>query len=350
MIKMNLLNTSFERKSYEVELKHSILFECVLGIAMITYPKLHNQLEKPKQEWDHIRYNLSESLTAELQYCQEHNTWKMLLQLLHEKNFSSLKDLHGFIDDLPDQHLKYLILPYLDQTQEENRLKASNGDAESENEMILACKEHAFFPQMIHFICRCDLKELRNHFKEVTIGWYREFIQKQELEISSILERDQKEKEQWLKNQSPKEIVLHAAGVDYKPEPGITKVLLIPHHIYRPWTIQANLEETKVFYYPVSDTSLNESEDPYELSAQLVGRLKAIGDEKRLRIVKLLTEKEKTLKELTALLGMGKTTVHHHLSLLRSAGIVKVTGAYYSVTEHAFQGIETQIETYLERS
>jgi biotin operon repressor len=168
--------------------------------------------------------------------------------------------------------------------------------------------------------------------------------------MSSILERDQKEKEHWLKNQSPQEIVLHAAGVDYKPEPGITKVLLIPHHIYRPWTIQANLEETKVFYYPVSDTSLNESEDPYEPSAQLVGRLKAIGDEKRLRIVKLLTEKEKTLKELTALLGMGKTTVHHHLSLLRSAGIVKVTGAYYSVTEHAFQGIETQIETYLERS
>ncbi|TDL82821.1 ArsR/SmtB family transcription factor [Peribacillus frigoritolerans] len=347
---MNLLNTSFERKSYEVELRQSILFECVLGIAMITYPKLHDQLEKSKQELDSIRMNLSEPLSAELQYCQEHNTWKMLLQLLHEQNFDSLKEFHGFITNLSDQQLKYLILPYLDQTQEENRFKASHGDGDSENEMILACKGHAFFPQMIHFIGSCDLKELRNHFIEVTKGWYREFLQKQESKISGILERDQKEKENWINIQSPKGIVLHATGVDYKPEAGIITVLLIPQYIYRPWTIQANLEDTKVFYYPVSDESLNETSDPYEPPAQLVKRLKAIGDEKRLRIMKLLSEKERTLKELTAILGMGKTTVHHHLSLLRTAGMVKVTGAYYSIPENAFQGIETQIDTFFERS
>jgi biotin operon repressor len=347
---MNLLNTSFERKSYEVELQHSILFECVLGIAMITYPKLHDQLDKSKQDLDNIRMNLSEHLGAELQYCQEHNTWKMLLQLLHAQNFTSLKEFHGFIVDLPDQQLKYLILPYLDQTQEVNRIKASQGDGDSENEMILACKGHAFFPQMIHYIGSCDLKELRNHFIEITNGWYREFLQKQESEICSILERDQKQKENWFKNQSPQGIVLHATGVDYKPEAGITRVLLIPQYIYRPWTIQANLEETKVFYYPVSDESLNETSDPYEPPAQLVKRLKAIGDEKRLRIMKLLSEKERTLKELTALLGMGKTTVHHHLSLLRTAGMVKVTGAYYSVPENALQGIESQIDAFFERS
>ncbi|MGG4491126.1 ArsR/SmtB family transcription factor [Metabacillus idriensis] len=346
---MNLLNTSFERKSYEIELQHSILYECVLGIAMITYPKLHEKLEMSKQDLDSIRLSLSESLSAELQYCQEHNTWKMLLQLLHVQNFTSLKEFHEFIENLPDQHLKYLILPYLDQTQQENRLMASKGDENSENEMIIACRGHAFFPQMIHFIGSCELKDLRIHFIKVTNGWYREFLQKQESEICSILERDQKQKEHWFNNQSPKEIVLHAAGVDYRAEAGITRVLLIPQYIYRPWTIQADLEETKVFYYPVSDDSLNETSDPYEPPAQLVRRLKAIGDEKRLRIMKLLTEKERTLKELTALLGMGKTTVHHHLSLLRTAGMVNVTGAFYSVPENALQGIETHIDTFFKQ-
>ncbi|PLR66309.1 MULTISPECIES: ArsR/SmtB family transcription factor [Bacillaceae] len=345
---MNILNTSFERKSFEVEVKHSILFECALGIAMITYPKLHDQLDKPKHYWDSVRSSFSEKLNADLQFCQEHNTWKMLLQLLHEQEFSTLSEFIDYIEELTDQELKYKIIPYLDHTQQENRWLASKGDADSENKMILACKEHAFFPQMIQFICNGDLSELRAHLKRVMESWFKEFLGKKETEIKAILFRDENEKAKWLRSLKPVEAVLRATGTEYKPEPNISKVLLIPQHVYRPWTIQANLEETRVFYYPVSDDSLAEA-SLTQPPARLVHLFKSLGDEKRLRIVKLLRGKERTLKELTDLLGLGKTTVHHHLALLRTAGIVKVNDAHYSLQETSFNQIEYQLEEYLER-
>lgn len=346
---MTILNTSFERKSFDVEVKHSILFECALGIAMITYPKLHDQLDKPKHYWDAVRSNVSEKLNADLQFCQEHNTWKMLLQLLHEQEFSSLSEFNSYIEKLSDQMLKYKILPYIDHTQQENRCLASKGDTDSENEMILACKEHAFFPQMIQFICNSDLSELRSHLKRVMEGWYKEFLEKKETEIKEILIRDEKEKAKWLRSLKPEEAVLRATGTEYKPETNFNKVLLIPQYVYRPWTIQANLEETRVFYYPVSDESLAEIADVSQPPARLVQLFKSLGDEKRMRIVKLLRGKERTLKEVTDILGMGKTTVHHHLTLLRTAGIVKVKDSHYSLQETAFKQIENQLAAYLER-
>ena len=51
---------------------------------------------------------------------------------------------------------------------------------------------------------------------------------------------------------------------------------------------------------------------------------KALGDEKRLRILRVLSEGEKTLMELAEMFGVAKTTMHHHMIVLRSAGLVSV--------------------------
>jgi DNA-binding transcriptional ArsR family regulator len=51
---------------------------------------------------------------------------------------------------------------------------------------------------------------------------------------------------------------------------------------------------------------------------------KALGDEKRLRILRALADGEKTLMELADTFGVAKTTMHHHMIILRSAGLVTV--------------------------
>lgn len=346
---MNLLNTSFERVSYGVEIKTSLLFECALGIAMITYPKLHDQLEMTRAELDELKLRLSSELTAELDYCREHNTWKMLLQLLHVKDFSSPGEFYQFLKSLSQSELKFYALPFVDIMQENNRLAASKGDREAENVLVLNCKGHAFFPQMIHFVCSTKHTELLNHLLTLLDGWYNEVILPEKDWTSGVLERDVLEKRRISQLESPHKTVLKAAGIDYKPEQGIADVILIPHVAYRPWTIQADLPAAKVFYYPVSDSSLMKSTDPFEPPGQLVQKLKAIGDEKRLRILKLLVKKELTLKEVTALVGMGKTTVHHHLTLLKAAGLVHVKGSVYKAAGDSIKGIEKEIFTFLHK-
>ncbi len=50
--------------------------------------------------------------------------------------------------------------------------------------------------------------------------------------------------------------------------------------------------------------------------------LKALGDESRLRIVRLLLHGEKCVSEIVDSLGMIQPQASHHLSILRSSGLV----------------------------
>ena len=49
--------------------------------------------------------------------------------------------------------------------------------------------------------------------------------------------------------------------------------------------------------------------------------LKALGDESRLQMVRLLLKGEKNVSELVEVLGMPQPQVSHHLSILRSSGL-----------------------------
>ncbi len=343
--KMNVLDTSFKRSNFEVEFKSSTLFECALGIAMITYPKLHEQLEKTKVELEQLRKSVSRELQAELDYCQQHNTWKMILQLLHQRDCFSLQDFFNFLDELNHQQFTYLVFPYLDESQQANRMLASEGDYHSVKEMAAACIDHVFFPQMITFIAETDTSKLILHIKNLMEGWAHEVMKNEEVE--QILQRDVLEKQQRLVQSSPEKVVQWSTGSVYKPEVNVERVLLIPHTIYRPWTIEANLEQTKVFYYPVSDASLHGMLDTAQPPAYLVQAYKALADEKRLRILNLLSDSNRSLKELTDILDIGKTTIHHHLAILRSAHMVTVTGAMYSLNKSALGGYEASLLEYL---
>jgi len=50
--------------------------------------------------------------------------------------------------------------------------------------------------------------------------------------------------------------------------------------------------------------------------------LKALADESRLKIVRLLLNGEQSVSDVVRLLGMAQPQVSHHLSILRSSGLV----------------------------
>jgi ArsR family transcriptional regulator len=56
--------------------------------------------------------------------------------------------------------------------------------------------------------------------------------------------------------------------------------------------------------------------------ALLVNRLKAAGDETRIRLLALLQQGERTVKELTAVLGQSQPRISRHLKVLADAGLV----------------------------
>lgn len=64
---------------------------------------------------------------------------------------------------------------------------------------------------------------------------------------------------------------------------------------------------------------------------------KAISDETRVRILKLLKNQELCVCQLMAILGMGQSTVSKHLGILKNAGLVEVrkdwTWSFYKLSK-----------------
>ncbi|WP_053217551.1 hypothetical protein [Virgibacillus senegalensis] len=113
---MEIIQTSARRReTYRVELKHSLLWECALGIAAITNIPLLSSLEKNEAEWKTIKAALSSDMQSQLEVVQKRNTWKALLQLLHQKNYTSIEEFIENVSQLSETDLKAACLPYLGQ-------------------------------------------------------------------------------------------------------------------------------------------------------------------------------------------------------------------------------------------
>ena len=75
--------------------------------------------------------------------------------------------------------------------------------------------------------------------------------------------------------------------------------------------------------YPVADEYMDA--DPDAPPEWLIKIYKALGDERRMRILRRLAKGPASLHDLTKEFDASKSTIHHHLVLLRTAGLVKVT-------------------------
>jgi DNA-binding transcriptional ArsR family regulator len=76
-------------------------------------------------------------------------------------------------------------------------------------------------------------------------------------------------------------------------------------------------------------------------AAELLGFFRALADTNRLKIVGLLSQQSYTVEQLSAILGLGESTVSHHLSRLADANLVsaRAEGHYsiYSLEPDALQ-------------
>ena len=71
--------------------------------------------------------------------------------------------------------------------------------------------------------------------------------------------------------------------------------------------------------------------EPENTTEELLNFFKALADANRLKIVGLLAQKPTTVERLAEALGLGASTVSHHLSKLAKAGLVaaRTDGHYY---------------------
>lgn len=138
-------------------------------------------------------------------------------------------------------------------------------------------------------------------------------------------------------------------GITFEMQPRVSGIILIPSVAIRPWVVIAEHQSLRIFAYSVSDEQL--SSDADAPPAYLVDTFKALGDEKRLRLLGVLTEGDLGLKELAERADIAKSTAHHHLRVLRSAGLVRVIVSdddkRYSLRRDSVPDVGRLLETFL---
>jgi DNA-binding transcriptional ArsR family regulator len=116
--------------------------------------------------------------------------------------------------------------------------------------------------------------------------------------------------------------VSDVVGWDYVPEPSITRVLLIPSVVIHPTTHEFEHERTKLICFPIDPRA----DASPRASREILSLARALADESRLRALTALAASELSAQELADVLGLGLSTVLHHLGELRAVGLVESGG------------------------
>jgi DNA-binding transcriptional ArsR family regulator len=160
--------------------------------------------------------------------------------------------------------------------------------------------------------------------REVISDWNDRVFRHEWPALQPAIERDAAEKRALLGVEPPSRVIdLATNGWDYVPEPGVTQVIIAPTVVQRPWVTTADHGDTRIFCTSVPDEVLastsGEVPPPF-----LVRRLRALGDERRLRLLRRIVQGRVGLHELAAETGLPKTTLFHHLVALRAAGLIRL--------------------------
>ena len=168
-----------------------------------------------------------------------------------------------------------------------------------------------------------EAADYRDQLVDVLEEWADRVWNAESLTIMPILERDVESKRDLQRDLPLDQFVPMATnGVEFAPRPGIDRLVLVASFLQRPLVGHVEVGDALLIIYPVADESVSAETDTPPL--RLVRLSKALGDEKRLRILRSLADGEKTLMELADAFGVAKTTMHHHMIILRAAGLVSV--------------------------
>jgi DNA-binding transcriptional ArsR family regulator len=185
---------------------------------------------------------------------------------------------------------------------------------------------------------------------DVLAAWARHFTPI-EPRIAEILERDYDARAADRASLTPVDVIERTTGgIRWLPEAGIRRVVLAPSYFSRPYNFLMSAFDWRLFGYPVADAAL-EATDPLAAPQAVVRLHRALGDETRLRILKLLAGRDLYLTEIAQQLDLSKPTIKHHLALLRAAGLVTITESgtvvYYSLRRNRLDDASADIKRFL---
>lgn len=200
--------------------------------------------------------------------------------------------------------------------------RAATGDEEAREELLSAFAEWPSKCASIGRLLVLDPEETKRGLLELLRGWHEHVFPQIAGDAAALAERDAAEKRELIRSVPPEHLVERLApGIQWAPTPDVDRLVFFPAYSPRPWVYMSEYRHVKIFCYPIT---VDREQAPPGDAAELVRIYKALGDESRLKLLKLLHAGPVTLAEAAQKVGLAKSTTHHHLAILRQAGFVLI--------------------------
>jgi len=302
-------------------------YEALLALSMCTGDEPQDSYELGKAWFTKARAAASAQLVSALRALvgTDGPRWFLLLGMVHEAG--GAHDVGRLLSHLrssrPDDVLTALIggrLPAL-RTTEGRVLVKSALAGESRATLALAERSHAGGPAVIRRLIQTGDKEVKRLTVEVVDRWNREVFSPMG-DNAVALSADVNTRSKSARRMSSHRLVdFSTGGVTYEGEAGIDRVLLVPSIVTRPWITISEWDSTKIICYRAGRPA-NAAGEP---NRDMVLVYRALGDETRLRLLRELAAGDRRLAELVQALGLSKSTLHGHLAVLRTAGLIRLS-------------------------
>jgi DNA-binding transcriptional ArsR family regulator len=269
----------------EIEVWDSVVIELILTISTHQHPFNWDSLEAGKSGLQQIRQGMSPELKmvlADLDFSGPRvHAWGALAGWSWKRRLLDLEEAAEAVESAPDT------------------------DAQA----WMAC-----LPEE----SRLDADLVRNRMARAIRLWRRDLLGGREAALRERLHQAAEAKRE-LAGQVPPERLIEVAtnGIVWRPQPGVERVVLVPCEVMSPWSNHERIDDSLLFTFPLVDAM----GDPLQRIQHLSW---VLADRSRLAALRLLAERQMTLQELADELSLRKSTMHHHLALLRAAGLLRV--------------------------
>lgn len=347
------------RQPLTVEVDASPVYDMLLSLWVTASGESLSDYELGAAWFRTLEERISAELRSELEGVSDTrgNVWIALLNLLARA--PSPADVDGFaswLEQSDGTELRGSLLDLKCHDLDGSVMRAAaEGDSEA-TELILTCD--ALTPEWsadLRRLMAIPGRKLAGRVAAVLTRYRDDVYADVEKEHAGPISRDAEAKGALLPTTSVDRMIEIATnGVNHSIPEHVTRLVLAPSVVVRPWSLLAGYGDTYVLCHPVADEFLDQSADaPPQM---LVKAHRALGDERRLKILHRLVSEQLSLQDLAAYFGVAKSTLHHHIGILRAAGLVRVmidpeTGqTVYGLRRAALEEAARLMDIYLEET
>jgi DNA-binding transcriptional ArsR family regulator len=309
--------------SLDVVVDASETYEVLIGLYV------YGEGRKDDTEYDDAAFfeRIDERISVELKSEIDElgscwSVWLSLLGVAWERELRTIHDLVGYLRGADPAEFRGHLL-------EMSGISTAKGHS-PETIALAVAGDEATLEELLdaHFsglrrLLETRQPESRDRVAAVIERFYNEAMIDELATTLPLLVRDASEKQALAKSMPADQLVESATrGVTFEPRPTIRGVVLIPTVVLSPWAVVTEHAAMRIFCYSVDVGRL--AADPTAPPVHLIDLFKALGDERRLRLLGALAAGDADLKTLAESVDLAKSTTHHHLRVLRGAGLVRV--------------------------